>query len=39
MGYFQQALKIFGKKTVAKQVMSIASGDEDIYFQFALKNS
>jgi hypothetical protein len=39
MGYFQKALKIFGKKTVAKQVRSISSGDEDIYFQFALKDS
>jgi hypothetical protein len=39
MGYFQRAIKIFGKKTVAKQVRSIASGDEDIYFQFALKDT
>jgi hypothetical protein len=39
MGYFQQALKIFGKKTVAKQIRSISSGDDDIYFQFALKDS
>ena len=39
MGFFQKALKIFGKKTVAKQVRSISSGDEDIYFQFALKDS
>jgi hypothetical protein len=39
MGYFQKALKIFGKKTVAKQVRSISSGDKDIYFQFALKDS
>jgi hypothetical protein len=39
MGYFQQALKIFGKKTVAKQVRSILSGDDDIYFQFELKDS
>jgi len=39
MGYFQKALKMFGKKSVAKQVRSIASGDDDIYFQFALKDS
>ena len=39
MGYFQQALKIFGKKTVAKQVRSISSGDDDIYFQYELKDS
>jgi hypothetical protein len=39
MGYFQRAIKIFGKKTVAKQVRSIASGDKDIYFQFALKDT
>jgi hypothetical protein len=39
MGYFQKALKIFGKKTVAKQVRSLASGDDDIYFQFELKDS
>jgi hypothetical protein len=39
MGYFKQALKIFGKKTVAKQVRSLASGDDDIYFQFELKDS
>jgi hypothetical protein len=39
IGYFQKAIKIFGKKTVAKQVRSISSGDDDIYFQFALKDS
>jgi len=39
MGFFQQAIKIFGKKTVAKRVRSISSGDEDIYFQFELKDS
>jgi hypothetical protein len=39
MGYFQKAIKIFGKKTVVKQVRSISSGDDDIYFQFALKDS
>ena len=39
MGFFQKALKIFGKKTVAKKVRSISSGDNDIYFQFELKES
>lgn len=39
MGYSQQALKIFGKKSVAKRVRSLASGDDDIYFQFELKDS
>jgi len=39
MGYFQKAFKIFGKKTVAKQVRSISSGDDEIYFQFTIKDS
>jgi hypothetical protein len=39
MGYFQKALKMFGKKTVAKKVRSIASGDKDIYFTYELKDS
>jgi hypothetical protein len=39
LGYFQKALKMLGKKSVSKQVRSIASGDEDIYFQFELKDS
>ena len=39
MGYFRKALKIFGKKTVAKQVRSISSGNDDIYIQFEIKDS
>jgi hypothetical protein len=39
MGFFQKALKIFGKKTVAKKVRSISSSNDDIYFQFELKDS
>ena len=39
MGYYQQAIKIFGKKSVVKKVRSIVSGDDDIYFQYELKNS
>jgi hypothetical protein len=38
-GYFQQALKVFGKKSVAKIVRSITQGDNDIYFQYALQDS
>jgi hypothetical protein len=39
MGYNQQALKIFGRKSVVKRVRSISSGDDDIYFQLELMNS
>ena len=39
MGYFQQALKVFGKKSVAKQVRSIASGENEIYFTYELKDA
>jgi hypothetical protein len=39
MGYFQKALKIFGKKTIEKQVRSLSAGDDDIYFQYAIKDS
>jgi hypothetical protein len=39
MGYFKQALKMFGKKSVAKRVRSLSSGDDDIYFQYELKDS
>ena len=39
MGFFQKAIKMFGKKTVAKKVRSISSGDDDIYYQFELKDS
>jgi hypothetical protein len=39
MGYFQQALKVFGKKSVAKRVKGLASGDGEIYFQYELKDS
>jgi hypothetical protein len=38
MGYFQQALKVFGRKSVAKKVRGIVQGDNDIYFQFELTN-
>jgi hypothetical protein len=39
MGYNQQALKIFGRKSVAKRVRSFSAGDDDLYFQLALMNS
>lgn len=39
VGYFQQALKVFGKKSVVKKVRSIAQGDDDFYFQYELKDS
>jgi hypothetical protein len=36
MGYFKQALKIFGKKTTEKIVRSLANGDDDIYYKFEI---
>lgn len=39
MGYFQQAIKVFGKKSVAKQVSSIASGGKDIHFTYTLMDA
>jgi hypothetical protein len=39
MGYFQKSLKIFGKKTVSKRIRSMSAGDDDVYFQFELKDS
>ncbi|PKN51598.1 MAG: hypothetical protein CVU55_11685 [Deltaproteobacteria bacterium HGW-Deltaproteobacteria-13] len=39
MGFNQQALKVFGKKNVVKRIRSVASGDDDLYFQLELKDS
>ena len=39
MAYFQKALKIFGKKTVAKRIRSLAAGDDDIYYTYELKDA
>ena len=39
MGYFKQALKVFGKKTAATMVRSLTLGDDDIYYQYELKDS
>ena len=37
-GFFQQALKIFGKKTVEKLIRGFSKGDNDIYFQYELQD-
>jgi hypothetical protein len=39
MGFMQKSLKIYGMKSVPKLVRSMASGDDDIYYQFELKDS
>ncbi|MDI6742083.1 MAG: hypothetical protein QMD11_05015 [Smithella sp.] len=39
MGYFQKALKIFGKKVSAKRVRSLAAGDNDVHFTYELKDA
>jgi hypothetical protein len=37
-GYFQKAIKMFGKKSTVKQIRSLAAGDKDIYFQYELRD-
>jgi hypothetical protein len=39
MGYFKQAIKIFGRKSSGTALRSLTSGDKDIYFKFELKDS
>jgi hypothetical protein len=39
MGYFQKAIRLFGRETVAKQIRGLSKGDDDIYFQYELKDS
>jgi hypothetical protein len=39
MGFFYQALRVFGKKNTAKRVKSLSAGDEETYYQFELKES
>ena len=39
MGYFKQALKIFGQKTKEKCVRGFSKGDNDIYYQYELIDS
>lgn len=36
MGFYKQALKIFGKKTIEKRIKSIANGDDSIYYQYEI---
>jgi len=38
MGYFKQALKIFGRKSVETCVQGFSKDDKDIYYQYELKN-
>jgi hypothetical protein len=39
LGFIQKALKLFGMKNTPKIVRSMSAGDNDIYFQFELKDS
>lgn len=39
MGYLQQALRVFGKKSVQNCVKGFSKGDDDIYYRFEIKNS
>jgi hypothetical protein len=39
LGYFKQAIRIFGRKTSATVVRSLTAGDNDIYFKFDLRDS
>lgn len=39
VGYFKQALKIFGKKSNEKCIRGFSKGDNDIYYQFEIINS
>ncbi len=36
MGYYKQAFKMFGKKTIEKKIQSIANGDDNIYYQYEI---
>ena len=38
MSYYKQALKVFGKKSVATMVRSITMGNDDILFKYELKD-
>jgi hypothetical protein len=38
MGYFRQAIKVFGMKSVATVVGSLTTGDNDIHFRYELKD-
>lgn len=39
MGYFKQALKVFGKKSKATMVRSLTGGDKDIYYRYELRDA
>jgi len=39
MGYFKQALKVFGKKSAATMVRSLTGGDDHLLFKYELKES
>lgn len=36
MGYYKQAFKMFGKKTIEKKLKSIADGENSIYYQYEI---
>jgi hypothetical protein len=38
MGYYKQAFKVFGKKSVATTVRSLTAGDDDILFKYELRD-
>ena len=39
MGYFKQAIKVFGKKTAATTIKSLTAGDDHLYYKYELKDS
>lgn len=36
IGFYKQAFKIFGKKTIEKKIKSVADGDDSIYYQYKI---
>ncbi|HON59848.1 MAG TPA: hypothetical protein PLT45_09985 [Smithella sp.] len=38
VGFFQQALKIFGRKSMEKCIKGFSKGDDEIYYQYELKD-
>jgi len=39
IGYLQQAIKIFGKKSSGKCIRGFSKGDSDIYYQYTLQDN
>ena len=39
MAYFKQAIRVFGKKSVATMVKSLTGGDDHLHFKYELKDS